>query len=170
MKHEKEYLYDSRNERGSVLIVALIMLMLITIMGISATTTTEIELQIAGNDIIYKRNLYASESSAMEGIQLMEDTDLETNTPAWLTTVEDVIDDDDVRIDSNWSNSFAGNVVAIGTGSTSNSSYIAVFQGMDELQESLDVSKTRIHAYSIYGRSNQQNGESIVKLGYRKAF
>ena len=170
MKHENKYLYDSRNEKGSVLIVALIMLMLITIMGISATTTTEIELQIAGNDIIYKRNLYASESAAMEGIQLMEDTDLETSAPTWLTTVEDVIDDDDVRTDSNWSDNFTGNVGSIRAGSASDSKVIAVFEGMDEIQESLDVSKTRIHSYSIFGRSNQQNGEGIVKLGYRKAF
>ena len=47
-----------KNENGSVLIVALIMLVLLTLIGISATTTSEIETKIAGNERVFKRNLY----------------------------------------------------------------------------------------------------------------
>lgn len=42
------------DERGSVLIIALLILVLLTVIGISATTTTNIETQIAGNDKFHK--------------------------------------------------------------------------------------------------------------------
>ena len=159
------------NEEGSVLIVALIMLVLITLMGISATTTTDIGIQIAGNDMIYKKNLYSAEASAMEAIQTLENTNLETTAIDWLTNVENSITDDEVRDDARWDADFSGDLSGLGESVTSTqSNYIAVFDGMDEIQESLDVSKTRIHLYSVYGRSNQNNGVSIVKLGFRKAF
>ena len=51
------------NEQGSVLVGALVMLVFLTIIGISATTTTEIELQIAGNDKAYKIAFYAAEAA-----------------------------------------------------------------------------------------------------------
>ena len=159
------------NEDGSVLIVALIMLVLITLMGVSATTTTDIEIQIAGNDMIYKKNIYAAEGAAMEAIHLLAENNLETTTFNWLTTVEDSITDAEVRDDTRWDEAFSGDLTNVGSSSTSpNSNYIAIFDGMDEVQESLDVEKTRIFQYSVYGRSNQNNGVGIVKVGFRKAF
>jgi hypothetical protein len=50
------------NEQGSILVVVLLILALITIMGISGTTTTEIELQIARNDRFYKTAFYNADS------------------------------------------------------------------------------------------------------------
>jgi Tfp pilus assembly protein PilX len=55
----------SRNrsgEQGSVLIVALVILVLLTIIGISATTTTNIETQIAGNEKSQKIAFYSADS------------------------------------------------------------------------------------------------------------
>jgi hypothetical protein len=49
----KFYGYKS-DERGSVLIVALLILVLLTIIGISATSTTNTETLIAGNDKFHK--------------------------------------------------------------------------------------------------------------------
>jgi Tfp pilus assembly protein PilX len=49
-----------KNENGSVLIIALIMLVLLTVLGITATSTSNIELQIAGNERIYKRAFYVA--------------------------------------------------------------------------------------------------------------
>jgi hypothetical protein len=46
------------NERGSVLVIALIMLVLLTVLGITATSTSNIELQIAGNERNYKRAFF----------------------------------------------------------------------------------------------------------------
>ena len=42
------------NEKGSVTVLAVVMLALLTLLGIAATTTSSIEVQIAGNDLRHK--------------------------------------------------------------------------------------------------------------------
>ena len=74
-----------KSEEGSVLIVALIILVLLTLLGIFATKTSEVEIQIAGNDMRYKRNLYSAEAVAMECAQNIKITDvLDTGALTWL--------------------------------------------------------------------------------------
>jgi len=48
------------NESGSVLVIALIMLVLLTVLGITATSTSNIELQIAGNEREFKRAFFVA--------------------------------------------------------------------------------------------------------------
>lgn len=51
-----------KNEDGSVLILALVMLVLLTLLGIAATTTSIIEVQIANNDRLHKTAFYTAEA------------------------------------------------------------------------------------------------------------
>jgi len=60
------------NNRGSALVVALLMLVVLTLIGISATTTTTFELQIAGNDKLYKQAFYAADGATEMGGELLE--------------------------------------------------------------------------------------------------
>jgi Tfp pilus assembly protein PilX len=60
------------NNRGSALVVALLMLVVLTLIGISATTTTTFELQIAGNDKLYKRAFYGADGATEMGGELIE--------------------------------------------------------------------------------------------------
>jgi hypothetical protein len=60
------------NHRGSALVVALLMLVVLTLIGISATTTTTFELQIAGNDKSYKQAFYAADGATEMVGELME--------------------------------------------------------------------------------------------------
>ena len=61
-KKMKPLIHQTRNEEGSVLIVSLLMLVLLTIIGISASTTSEIEIQIAGNDKLHKTVFHSTDS------------------------------------------------------------------------------------------------------------
>ncbi len=60
------------NQRGSALIIALLMLVVLTLIGISATTTTTFELQISGNDKLYKRSFFAADGGTSAGSELVE--------------------------------------------------------------------------------------------------
>ncbi len=51
-----------KNEDGSALIFAILILALLTLIGISATTTSTIEVQIAGNDKFHKMAFYGADS------------------------------------------------------------------------------------------------------------
>lgn len=156
-----------RSEEGSILIVALIMLVLLTLMGISATKTANVEIQIAGNDKTYKENFYKAEASAMEAIQQMEDTDLEDSPPSWLLSDSTSFVETSIRTESFWN---PGSGTAPSAIDSSNARYYAVHDGIVETGESLDMIKTKIHAYRVYGRCSRNNGVSIIKVGYRKAF
>ncbi|MDA3819828.1 MAG: pilus assembly PilX N-terminal domain-containing protein [Candidatus Delongbacteria bacterium] len=59
MKEKPTFL---NNEKGSTLIIAVVFLMLLTILGVFATTTSTIEVQISGNDKINKMVFYAADS------------------------------------------------------------------------------------------------------------
>ena len=59
-------------EQGFVLVAALMVMLVLTIIGIIATTNTSTELQIAGNDKVYKETFYNAEAGAALGTELLE--------------------------------------------------------------------------------------------------
>ena len=56
-----------RNEEGIVLVVCLITLVILTLIGVSMTTTSRLEAEISGNDKTYKEAFYAAEVSLTAG-------------------------------------------------------------------------------------------------------
>jgi PilX N-terminal len=60
------------NETGSLMVIAVVLLMLLTIIGLAITTTTSIELQIAGNDRIHKTTFYAADGATDVSSELLE--------------------------------------------------------------------------------------------------
>lgn len=57
----------SRNEEGVVLVLCLITLVILTLIGVSMTTTSRLEVEISGNDKTYKEAFYAAEMSLTVG-------------------------------------------------------------------------------------------------------
>ena len=51
-----------RQEEGNVLLVAFIFLVILTLIGIFSTRTARMDMQIAANEIPYKRNFYLAEA------------------------------------------------------------------------------------------------------------
>lgn len=69
------------NDKGSTIIVALLVLVLLTIIGMSATTNSNTELQITTNSQLYKTAFYAAESGWQEmAVQIVQ-----TNPPGSVT-------------------------------------------------------------------------------------
>lgn len=58
--------FDS--EKGSVMLVAIMILMLLTLIGIAATNTTSIENFIAGNEKVYKQDFYITEGGTNQEV------------------------------------------------------------------------------------------------------
>ena len=161
-----------KNENGSVIILAMIFLVLLTIIGMSAVDTSTIEVQISGNDVRYKTNLYRAEGAAMECAQMIEsETDPSflhpqgTNSPSWIypNNVYDLSDSDimDGRVTagelgvSNVHADASYGVVALGIG----------------FGDSLDITApSQMNEYSIYGFYSGNDGRSHVVVGYKKRF
>ncbi|MBW2643127.1 MAG: pilus assembly PilX N-terminal domain-containing protein [Deltaproteobacteria bacterium] len=55
--------YLPENEKGSITVLAVVLLMLLTLLGIAATTTSSIEVRIAGNELRHKLAFYSAEAA-----------------------------------------------------------------------------------------------------------
>jgi hypothetical protein len=153
------------NEEGAVLVIALMLLILLTILGVSISTTSEVELQIAGNERRYKQNLYMAEAAGMECLQTLdEDTDLQLDDYPWLYDIGEVTAAD-VRDDA--TGPWAGTDSQVSS-TDDHSRFLAVFAGVpDEGVSGLGVEESKVFEYTIYGRAmGTRGGRSIVRMGY----
>jgi len=51
----------NKSEQGSITVIALMILVVLTLLGITISRTTTIDVQIAGNEIPFKQNFYVAE-------------------------------------------------------------------------------------------------------------
>lgn len=70
-KTMKLLINQAKNEEGAALIVALLMLIFLTLLGIWGTTTTIIELQISGNEKFHKMAFYHADSGVYAAPKLV---------------------------------------------------------------------------------------------------
>ena len=188
-------LVGKNKEKGSVLIVALILLAVLSILGFAITMTTRLDIQIAGNEYVAKQNLYAAEGAAMELIQEIEDGEekmqsMTSDTPDWM--IDNLTGQNNNNVPSAVEDRFSSvkdpefPVQIIDTkyweGHTSNlarsSSFINHGEAMAFFLGEVDVSsiimgKTKLWDYRVFGRSNlykgtRNDGWSIVEVGFRK--
>ena len=158
-------------EKGSIMPIALVLLLLLTMIGIAATMTSEVEIRIAGNELTYKENLYFAEGSAMAGVQMLQnETDTDVLKDLALNWLHSSLPDANISSAINWDpdNNNANQTLGDGGGYTG---YMAVYQGIAP-DSSLDIGGTTssLHTYKIYGRSARKNGEAIIEVGYKRRF
>ena len=55
--------FQIENDNGSITVLAVVLLMLLTLLGMAALSTSSIETQIAGNEMRSKLAFYAAESA-----------------------------------------------------------------------------------------------------------
>ena len=158
------------NENGSVIIMALIFLVLLTILGMSATSTSTIEVQIAGNSARAKQTLYMAEAAAMEGVQRLENGTQDDLTAPYVAPYE-------------WLNPDLGeltNPIANGTlvtrtssttetGTGGNPTFAAVFRGVTGSTSLGMTSSSQLYSFDVYGMYSG-NGVSQVVVGYKRRY
>jgi type IV pilus assembly protein PilX len=60
------------NTRGATLVIGLLTLVLLSLIGLAATSTSRMEVQISGNDKLYKEAFYAAEFGVARGETVLE--------------------------------------------------------------------------------------------------
>jgi len=175
-----------KNEDGTILVISLIVLALASMIGIAATMTASIELQISGNDMHYAENFYRAEAAVMAGASAIEESvtsvlkagnykaEGETGDEITLATEALLPDSVDIANDANWATGVGS---ADAPNALSAEGYNARFLPVQKPPSgSLDMTaSTQIYEFTIYGRSILQTaskrlGEVIVEVGYRKRF
>ena len=162
-----------KNEEGSAIVVALLILMVLTIIGISSSNTTMVELKIVRNDGIYKQNLYLAEAAAQEAVQRIWNisrTDpllLEKRSPEWLNDVAAI----DMTNTANWDDDGEDNDDTALVSSLDADASLAVEDVGIASGGSLDISSgTNAHDFTVYGLGTHNNGRAFSQIGYRERY
>lgn len=172
-----------RNEQGFVLITSLLMLVVLVIIGIAATNTTVFELQVSGNDKMVSQVFYRADAATREAMGHMLIEDLK-DAPSWMLSAANTLlpagmslgdEQDAIHADDVWNRD-----VAPADSVLDNSLMSQAFPGTQTQMmivhrgiapgSSLDLGTSRIHAFEIYGRSQQNNSLAIVKTGFRNSY
>jgi hypothetical protein len=167
--------YDTimNNEEGSVIILTLIVLALLTVIGISSTTTSTIELQITRNERLFNQNFYLTEAAIMEAIQRVKN---ETNQSVlnglsenWLHNTKNIMDDP-----GNWVRSGASTNSELSSYDTGNNElYYSVVNLGRMAGSSLDPTKGQsIREYTIFALydsdSVTRSGQILIEVGFKR--
>ena len=163
-------IHPQNNEQGSVIVIIMVILAVLTIAGMSTMDRTNVELQIVRNEATYRRNFYQAESAAVEGAQRMENEansfELRPTTTSWGWITNSVTinrEDDNTTV--------AGDVAANEQISATlpNAGFAAAHQGLAP-GESMDMTATsQLHEWAVFGHYNSATqGEALIEIGYRK--
>lgn len=159
------------NERGSAIVVALMILSLLTIVAIAATRTSDSEISIAANEVAHNMVLYGSEGAAVEGALNLEAATasvLISRSPVWLEDEKagpeywkpGFWDFDDSDADDNSEQSSINEEIAFAAVDTG----IAPGASLDMTQAS------QVRAYRVFGLEDTKIGMSLVEVGYKRRF
>lgn len=172
-----------QNEKGFVLVAAMIMLLIVLAIGIFASRLSTTETMISGVEQNYKDNLYQAETAVFEGAQNLEDAsdfDLSNRTVAGLTTEAELIarpgndangdgevSFEEIRTSPEWDPLTAGLLSEVTWADPAQ--YMCVDVGFNA-GENLDMSKPVTQRYMCYGKSQENSGNVTIRIEYRKKF
>ena len=158
------------SEDGYMAIFAAVtLLMLLTVIALSASRVADTELAMARNEVIYHRNFYLAEGAAMEAADRLTNTaDLKAHMPAWMETAVGALDYDSLRTYFSHNPSSTTVIPQASQLDLNRTLFLGGVEGTAP-GEGLDPDRPKIHSIAIYGRC-EWDGVSIVKLGYRAAY
>ncbi len=159
----------ANDEKGFALIIVLLILSLMTVIGIASTNTTDIELQIAGNEKLIVQNFYNAEAEAMKSAQYIYNIDDESillaqNGNSISTANNNDITDSNQDIDNLDINN-DGIINSDDVNATEKIVLLGVTSG-----NSLGLGSSRLYDYVAYGLSKQNNGIKAIAIGVKKRF
>ncbi len=166
-----------KNEDGIALIVALMLLVLLTLLGMAATTTSVLEIQIADNDRDYKVNFYKAETAAYEAARAMalvvetgkpgSDLDGDSTVVPWMGKSVQQRNPALIQLD-NWTQALTDGDAVQSAYNNNEAAYAAYYYDTENL--SMDNTEPDMHLYLVYGRSQDNSAQALVELGVKLTY
>jgi len=175
-----------KSENGSVMVVGMLVLMLASLIGIAAITTSTIEVEVTANDKIRKEDFYRAEGAAMLAAQLLEDEkddralqDMPYGQPdpenpaappnLWFReNLEGFPDPDNVANDYNWEPYLNGSGEAP-LDDNGGTRFMALYKGFSQ-GGTCRMDGQAVHTIAVYGRSKRERGSAMIEIGYKKRY
>jgi len=163
-----------KNEDGIALIIALMLLVLLTLLGMAATTTSLLEIQIADNNRDYKVNFYRAETAAYEAARNMGNAPDPINQIEgkdggyeWIGIDKDVSDETDLADLNNWEGALTANTARSSDYNSNEAAYAANFVYIYEKEMTKDYS---MRIFRLFGRSKDRSAQALVELGLKLTY
>jgi hypothetical protein len=168
------------NEEGFVLVLSLMVLVVLTLLGISASRTSVIEVQIAGNDNKLKMDFYKREAAAHEMAQLLENEENPEKLKAartsfvWLSASDiDAQTEKEKLLEGGeaWKYKSAHSELS-DTDAHVDVDMAALDYGVvkGDKGTSLKLSESRVYFYKLIGKTTRGGQEKMIELGYKKRY
>lgn len=174
-----------KNEQGTAIIAALLVLMLLTFMVIASTDTTISEKTMVRSETIFEQNFYKAESAAMEGVQQIANSTKPKDLLPALSTGTLLRSANSQNPQSDLANLDTNGDGVIDNGDTfdttskigPNTYRIVILMSGSGNSKSLTQTGSRLYTYAAYGLSMADKDStgrflsvSIVKIGFKKRF
>ena len=179
------------NDRGSIIVVALLMVMLLAIAVIGGNRSSTVEVKIAANKKVNDRDFYITEGLVSQGVKILENTldnnrdDLLMDSPTKPVALVDKItlaDGTEVLADEikgyedyDWNATAAGDQTWPDAAwqdfdpAATEFDYILISKGVAS-GEGLGVDGSRVYEYNVRGRVESDNRKSEISIGYRMRY
>lgn len=158
------------NEEGSVIILSILVLVILSIVGFSASRISTTEMQIVRNDGTYQQRFYIAESGAVQAAQMLENEtnflDLRQHVPDYLNPP-----DVDMRDVTSWDTGGVDPTAVISGLVPNNALEVAVVDMKIAKGGSLKITGTQLHELAVIGLLDRNSrGQHMVEIGYRKRY
>ena len=153
------------NDHGSITVIALLILSLLTVIGFSALNTANTELKIAQNDSLYRKNFFKAEGAAIEAAQRIENEKL---TPENLAATEDGwIQESGFEIENTTVMETVSAAASVGDDAT----YAAISRGIASGSSLVMTEASSLHEFAVHGLyNNPYKGVVHIEIGYKTRF
>ena len=161
------------NQRGSAIIVVLLVMIAVTIIGVMSINTSVVDLKIARNEKQVRQTFYLSEGVTMEGVQRLADTepiDLEEKYQFWHHSSKEIQQKKiDFRSIEGWD--VDGHQEDNGLSSAMGSNlYMAAVEWRLATGSSAIMTGSRLYLNRVYGLCDRDKSQQIVEIGYYKRY
>jgi Tfp pilus assembly protein PilX len=157
------------DESGSAIVLAIMILVIVSIIGIESSNTSSLEVQIASAERDAKINFYRAEGAAMEAAQRVQNAiadDLRSRAAVWLNG--DAVDLEDT---AQWNYDNSGTDDTAEQSTIDANAFYGVIDAGITARTSLDMTQlSQLHTFRVFGRYVATNQGSFVEMGYRKRF
>lgn len=161
------------DEQGSVLVISMLILVMLTVVGFASMNTSSIEVMIAGNERTYKENFYRAEAANMAGGQRYDNLgDPSQGNMNFGNAGPGVSEANKLALMGavNWVSGTSlpddpFNVAAAGQALDANSRYHILYLGTCEVSSQDLGAPTIFYKYSVYGQSDIKGGNVTIQTG-----
>lgn len=170
-----------QNEKGFVLVAAMVMLLIVLAIGIFASRLSNTEIMISGVEKNYKENLYRAETAVFDAAQDIEDATYDQMADRTLpgliykddlavrpgndTDADGEMTPDEVRNSPEWDPATAGAISQLSW--VTPARYMCVDEG-PTTGSNLDPTVGVMQSYMCYGKSQADSGNVTIRVEFRK--